>query len=407
MTQLLPRPVLRVEPVELPPSRPLWFSCLLAMGWSAAVGLVACIAITVGVWFSGTTGSFSGAVRAGVLSWLMGNGSGILVGTTAVTAIPLGLLTVWGLLLYRGGRWAGGHSAVRSGLDIAASVSAMAVAYGGVAGVAGALAATDEAHAGPVRSVVAPGLLALVCGGIGVLRGSGVGSRLMRSLPEVVRGTLLGGLAGACTMLCAAALLFATTVVLHFDKMVSRTEDMGVDIVGGGVLVLIAVAVVPNAVLCSGAFIAGPGFMVGTGTTVAPGEISLGAIPSFPLLAALPRGSEVHWWDPLLILVPVLAGGIAAVVSLRLCPVFGLDLAALRGGLAGAAGGVLFGLSTFLATGAVGPGRMSDVGPYAAETLLVCTVAFLLGGVAAGTGTRWLQSAVARRRRVSRGDSPG
>lgn len=141
--------------------------------------------------------------------------------------------------------------------------------------------------------------------------------------------------------------------------------------------------------------------MVGTGTTVAPGDIDIGTLPAFPLLGALPQGSETQWWHGLLLLVPVLAGGVAGLVSIRRHPVFGLDQAALRGCLAGVTGGTLFGLATFLATGAVGPGRMSEVGPYAAETLLVCTAAFLLGGGLAATAGRWFEMTTGRRRRAS------
>jgi len=148
--------------------------------------------------------------------------------------------------------------------------------------------------------------------------------------------------------------------------------------------------------------------MVGTGTTVAPGDIDIGTLPAFPLLGALPQGSETQWWHGLLLVVPILAGGLAGLVSLRRHPVYGLDQAALRGCLAGMTGGVVFGLSTFLATGAVGPGRMSDVGPYAAETLLVCTVAFLVGGGVAATGASWVEETTRRRRagRAAGGEVP-
>lgn len=398
MTQLLSRPIFRVQPTEPAPSRPLSLSCLIAVGWSAAVGLIVCVALAVGVWFAGGTGSFEGAIRVGVFSWLLGNGSGVVLGSTHVTAIPLGLTVLWGSLLYRGGRWAGTHSAIRGDLDVVASIAATALLYAGVGGVAATLAATDVAAAGPIRSWVAPGLLGFCCGGLGVLRGSGRGGRAFRQLPEIARASVLGGLAGALAMVGAASLLLTTSMVVHFSDIVSLSEGVGAGALGAAVLALIGAAVVPNAVLSAGAFIAGPGFMVGTGTTVAPGDISIGALPAFPLFGALPHGSETHWWHGLLLVVPVLAGGVAGIVSIRRHPVFGLDQAALRGCLAGMAGGVVFGLSTFLATGALGPGRMSDVGPYAAETLLVCTVAFLLGGGLAATGARWVEATAARRR---------
>jgi uncharacterized membrane protein YedE/YeeE len=93
-----------------------------------------------------------------------------------------------------------------------------------------------------------------------------------------------------------------------------------------------------------------------------------------------------------MILVPVLAGAVAGVVALRRDPVFGLDQAALRGALSGLVGGILFGLSTWLATGAIGPGRMQDIGPAVLSTTLVCGLAFLVGGAVAACSLRWWES---------------
>ncbi|MBA3232751.1 MAG: hypothetical protein H0T17_02195, partial [Propionibacteriales bacterium] len=106
MSQTLSPPILRVQPSEPETSRPLAASAVIAVGWSAAVGLVSCIAASVAVWFAGETGAFGGAIRAGTMVWLVGNGSGLVVDETALTAVPVGLLAVWALLLHRGGRWA-------------------------------------------------------------------------------------------------------------------------------------------------------------------------------------------------------------------------------------------------------------------------------------------------------------
>ncbi len=392
MTQLLSRPILRVQPTEPGPARPLTLSGLFAVSWSAAVGLVICILITVGVWFSGGSGSFSGAIRVGALTWLVGNGSGLVVGSTAVTAIPLGLTLVWGWLLYRGGRWAGANSMVRSGFDLAASLGVMALAYGAIGGIVANLTDTDSAQAGPVRSVAAPALVALVCAGLGVLRGSGHGGALFGQLPDWVRASALGGLAGASVMVASGAVLVTASLLVRFTDVVEVSEQLNAGTVGSGVLALIGVAVIPNAVLSAGAFIAGPGFQVGTGTTVAPGDFTIGPLPGFPLLAALPESGASPSWVSALVLVPVLAGVVAGLVSIRRFPVYGTDQAALRGGLAGLVGGCLFGLTTYLATGALGPGRMSALGPYAAQTTLVCATAFLIGGAIAAAGWRWVGS---------------
>jgi hypothetical protein len=159
-------------------------------------------------------------------------------------------------------------------------------------------------------------------------------------------------------------------------------------VVGGAVLGVVGAAVVPNAVLCAGAFVAGPGFALGTGTTVAPAGVTLGALPSFPLLAALPHGGGGRWAGAL-IAVPVLAGAVAGVTALRRCPVAGAAAAAARGGVAGLVFGAAFGALSLLATGAVGPGRMQQIGPDVLGTTAMCVAGGILGGAVAACCQQW------------------
>jgi len=59
--------------------------------------------------------------------------------------------------------------------------------------------------------------------------------------------------------------------------------------VGGAALLLLAqLAYVPNAIVWAIAYTLGPGFAFGTGTVVAPTGSALGAVPLFPMLAAIP-----------------------------------------------------------------------------------------------------------------------
>ncbi len=397
MTDLLSRPILRVRPTVPTPTRPLALSAVMAVACSAAVGLIGCLAISVAVWFSGGSGAFGSAVRTGALGWLVGNGSGLVVQGAPLTAVPLGLLALWGWLLYRSGRWAGAHSVVRSWRDVVAGVLAATIAYGGIGIVVATLAATETVHAGLVRSAVAPALLALLIGGVGVLRGSGRDRQLFALLPEELRAGLHGGVTGAAVMLAAGGVLFTVSLVAHFSDVVTLAEGARAGVLGGVVLAMLGAVLVPNAVLSAGAFIAGPGFALGSGTSVAPGDIHLDALPAFPLLGVLPQGDGSAWWLSALIVLPVLAGSVAGVVAVRRYPVYGPDHAALRGGLAGLVGGVGFGALTGLARGSIGPGRMQDVGPDVWGTMLVCALAFLLGGAVTAAGARWVVSVRSRR----------
>jgi hypothetical protein len=122
---------------------------------------------------------------------------------------------------------------------------------------------------------------------------------------------------------------------------------------------------------------AGPGFAVGAGTTVSSAGVTLGPLPAFPILAATPRTGGA-WWQEALVVAPLLAGAVAGIVTLRRSPTPSYFALAARSAAAGAASGLLFGISCLLATGAVGPGRMADIGPDVPTTTMVCCVAGLL-----------------------------
>ncbi len=101
---------------------------------------------------------------------------------------------------------------------------------------------------------------------------------------------------------------------------------------------------------------------MGTGTLVSPAAVTLGPVPAFPLLAALPAPGTPAAWVGALVAAPVLAAVAGTVLMLRRHPVLTYDAGALRGLGAGVVGGLLLSAGIALAGGAVGPGRMADVG---------------------------------------------
>jgi hypothetical protein len=392
MTELMTRPILRVRPTDEPPRRPVAVSALVAGVAAAVLGLTISVALAVGAWFAGDTGTFGDAVRVGGFGWLVGNGTGVRVAGVSFTAVPLGLLAGWAYAVYRLGRWSGQTSAVRHGGDVVSGTLLIAVGYAGTGLAVRELVTTDSAEVPIIRCVVALLLVGMVFGGIGLVHGSDSVAPVLALIPPPVRACLSGAVAGVAIMFVASSAVLIGSLVVHFSDAVTLQEGLAGGGIGAIAVALIGAASVPNAVLCAGAFVAGPGFAVGTGTTVAPGDVSLGQVPGLPLLAALPAGGEQAWWQPVLILVPVLAGAVAGLVTFRRDPAFGLDQAALRGAGSGLVGGLAFGASTWLATGSIGPGRMQDIGPFVLATSVVCAVAFLLGGGTAAVLARWWQS---------------
>lgn len=390
MTDLLSRPSPTTTEKLQRSGPPLVGYGLIVAGWTAALGLAICIAVAVVGWFASDSGAFSEAVRIGALSWIVGNGGGLHASGVAITLMPLGPVGLIGWTLYRGGRWVGSRSDHPSWTDLAGGTLAIAAGYCGVALVVSALTRSSEAHADLARTVASTFLLGLLFGGLGTLRGAGRGADLLVLLPVEVRAALHGGVGGVGVLIAASAGLVTASIVAHLSTAVTLAESLHAGLVGGGVVALLGLALLPNGVLWAGAFLAGPGFAVGSGSMVAPGQVSTGPLPAFPLLAAVPRSPGSAVWEIAVLLAPLAAGGIAGLLAVRRYPVTGLDSAALRGALAGLGTGLGFGLLTGLSGGAVGPGRMQDFGPILLPTVVACGAACLLGGAVTAVGGRWL-----------------
>lgn len=395
MTDLLSRPILRVTSPEEAPRRPIVLVAALGSAAVAVSGLLLFMAVAIAGWFAADSATVGSAMRVGALGWLVGNGSGVTGGGLSVHAVPLGFTLVFGYALYRVGAWASATCRASTLRYVALAGIAMAGVYAAVCVVTALVARVDGVHAPLGRTLAASLIVAAVSGGAGLLRGSGTGADLFRRLPEEARAAVVGGIGGLLVMLAVGAVTVAASLAAHLSTAHRLADGTGSGVVGTVILALVGAALVPNAVLCAGAFVAGPGFAVGSGTQVSPSGVRLGLLPDFPLLAALPTTADA-WWLPALVVVPVLAGAAAGLLALRRHPVAAIGSAVLRGALAGLVGGATFGLLTVLATGSVGAGRLRHIGPDVLATTAVCAVAFVLGGVLAAA-SRWTLSGVGRR----------
>ena len=104
----------------------------------------------------------------------------------------------------------------------------------------------------------------------------------------------------------------------------------------------------------------------------------------FPLLAALPDTGPTPGWTAALVGVPPLVAALGAMRAQRHHPTYRWEEGALHGCGGGMLAGLLFGLLALLAGGAVGPGRMTDVGPLAGAVLVHAVTAFGIGGLIGG-----------------------
>jgi hypothetical protein len=164
-------------------------------------------------------------------------------------------------------------------------------------------------------------------------------------------------------------------------------ELLDAGVVGSIVLFAICLMLLPNMILYVVSFLAGPGFQLGVGTSIAPTGVDVGNLPALPLLAAVPAdGATPTYLLVLTALVPLAAGVVAGLVVARRglaaedSDVLGWDAFALRGGIAALLAGLMLMAMMLLAGGAAGPGRMASVGVPSA----VPAAGVLIAGMAIG-----------------------
>lgn len=386
-----------------PTLRPASVAGVLAAGWAAIAGMLVCSALAVIGWFATDGGTAGQAVQVGVGGWLLAHLVPIELGDDgAFSLAPLGLTVVAALVLMRAGRWAADTSVLRRIRDVAAGAGALALSYGAFAAAAAALTRSGETGPQPVRAFFTAGFVALCCGGAGMARSRRLSRRVrkvVRRLPAEVHSALAGGLTGVGALLAGGAGLVLIGLLAHGGRALDLLGALRAGPIGGVLVVLACVAYLPNAAIYAAAYTLGPGFALGTGTVVAPTGVVLGALPTFPLLAAVPTAEPPPSWLISVFLLPLAAGAYGGVVGARRSarfaatansgdgtpPVPRLEVVALRGALAGVVAGICCCLGIVLADGAAGPGRMAQFGPDPLVCGLVAVLTFVIAGVVAAT----------------------
>jgi hypothetical protein len=408
MTALMPdrtRPSAGELRRDLRHRRPLVLLAPLAGAAAAASTLMVCLALGVAGWFltdAGAHGTPRDGLWVGALAWLMAHGSGVHVGGALVSVMPLGVTLACGWSTWRIGHRLGdsvsGHGPDAQRLadgerdwTVPAAALLYAAGYVAVAVLTGSLASTPDTAPDTSRVVLWSILLCGLLGAPAIAIGAGRAAIWTATLPASVVAV-----AAACRRVVGLWLLvslaaFLVALVTDFETALNVTSQLHTDTGATVQLVVVSLLVVPNAVAFSGSYLLGPGFTVGTHTIVSPAVVTIGALPMFPLLAALPDTGPTPAWTSALTGVPPLVAALAVMRSQRHHPTYRWEEGALHGCGGGMLAGLVFGVLALLAGGAVGPGRMSDVGPLVGSVLVHGVTAFGIGGLAGGLLATWWQ----------------
>lgn len=369
------------------------------LGWLVAAGLVLVLWAT-----AAPSGSDLGVpLRVSGQLWLAAHHVLLHAPDGPFGLSPLGftLLPVLGLVV-------AGRRTARQRPDAALRASAGAgVGYA----LCACLIATGSAGGGLApdyaQVLLYPGVIAL-CG-----HAAGAAPAIRRLIPGTAAAWLPASgravLGALCVYLGAAALLAACFTVLHADELYFTQQDIAGGAAGQAGLFLVDVALVPNAVLWGASVLAGPGFALGTGTSVTLFSVTRGPLPGLPLLAATPATQQPGAGWLALFLVPATAGAIAAALIRRrvATPSDRLTAAAATA----AAGGLAVAVAEMYAGGPVAFGPMSVVGSSAWLVGALVSAQLLVSCVAALGACRLWPSVALRLRglrpRVARPRVPG
>jgi len=376
--------------------RSLAVGAAVAGAAAALVALAGCMALGLVAWFAsdaGAHGTTRDALRVGTDGWLLAQGAHLRLATgsvsATVTALPLGLTLLCGYVAHRLGRRAAATSRVEDGRALLLGSLVLAGTYALVALVAALVGSTRTAEPGLLSAPVGAFVVALLGGGTGMLRSRPDVYDWRARVPEPLRVVVVGALASVLMVFAAASLLLTVALLDDFGSAANVLSRLHADVSGGLLYTVLVAAVAPNAVLLSGSYLLGPGFAVGTGTVVSPAGVTLGQVPAFPLLAALPSTGSQPDWQVALVAAPLVAAMAGTALVLRRHPVLTLGSGALRGLASGVAGGLLLATAIELAGGSVGPGRMADIGADLLDTVVSATVAMGIGGLVAGVAATW------------------
>jgi Family of unknown function (DUF6350) len=372
---------------------PLAVAAVVAAVWASLLGLlpVVALAAVVGI---GSGATPVGVARISAGAWLLGHGAPVQTPADRITLVPLGL-SVWiAWRLIRAGvhaaRATGAHRDRSIWLAVRAGV-AVAVAYGLVGAVIAELAATAEISVSPWRAAASCGLFAGIAATIGALGYGPAGRRLLRRLPRTLTDSARTGLAAAAFLIAAGAAAGGLALALAGGPATDMLVSFRAGVAGQAGITMLCLVFLPNLAIWGAAYLLGPGFAAGAGTVVSPGDVLLGPVPAVPVLAGLPSG-PLSGIGPALLGVPLVAGLAAGILLARRSPLAERGWGVLLGAaaLAGPVAGVVLQLAAFASSGALGSGRLSQLGPVDWRVGLFATGVVTVGTVFGAATARTL-----------------
>ena len=370
---------------------PAWLGGILTGLQGALLGYLLVLAPSMAVAAASPSTSLSTGIDwSGIAAfagrlWLFGLGGPAELDGTAVTLMPLGLTLAYGAILAAIARRFAARTWGSWGLAVATYAALVSVTASAILG--------PDARTEILRVTAVAAVLAAAFVAVGVWRAHGLELGWLGRIPAVLRVSLRRAVAVTAWSLCLAALAQTAWAVLGRASIGSTATALELDGVGAAVLAVGELAYAPTLVLWQLAWFTGQGFSVGLGSAYAPDALTASAVPGLPLLGALPSaaGGLLVWAPALLVLVATIVRVVVRRSELEWSRNVAADALAVVLVAVGA------GALTLVASGSVGPGRLSTVGgdalPVAIAAGALAAVGLAVGAVLVAIG-RWIAAVV-------------
>lgn len=190
--------------------------------------------------------------------------------------------------------------------------------------------------------------------------------RMQWAVRVLLNPALRAGTAITVMLLLVSSTGISILIGVNWIEITRLYEGVQVSILGGIIVTLGQLALLPNLIVYGAAWLTGVGFSIGTGSLISPLGSQLGPLPALPILGALPVG-ELSF-GMIAILVPLLASLIATVAIKRHTAEIRYEYAtplsaALALGVAiGFVTAIELALLAAIASGSLGPGRLASIG---------------------------------------------
>jgi hypothetical protein len=376
----------------------------LAATCAALIGLVF-VEVVVGVLGLGdgrSQASVPEVLRVGAAIWLLAHGSALHLADGSITLVPLGLTALAAILLHRAGRRVARRVPESGRRAIPGVAIAVAVPYAVVVALLAIVVRTSGLRPSVPRGGIGALLLALAAAGLGAagvlapdrlafLRRGGRVLRFSGPEPTATRVVARAALVACGVLTAGAAAVAGTSIALHLPAASELARNTHGGVLGYSGVLVVQLALLPNLLVWFLGYLAGPGFSVGSETSVSLFDPHLGEVPALPMFAGLPGQVAL----PVLLavgLIPLLAGGLAGRVVLGRRGMPRLRLVVLSSLAVGPVTGVLVAAAVAIGSGRVLGGGLAEIGASAWRTGLAVAIEVGLLTLVTAVGLRGWRS---------------